>query len=49
MARQMWEKAAEHYRRAIHIDEQALGPDHPDVAIYLNNLAGLFKSQAGGC
>ena len=41
----MWDKAAEHYTRAIAIDECALGPDHPDVAIYLNNLAGLYKAQ----
>ncbi|MCH8963264.1 MAG: tetratricopeptide repeat protein, partial [Bacteroidetes bacterium] len=25
--------------------EQALGPDHPSLAITLNNLAGLYESQ----
>jgi tetratricopeptide (TPR) repeat protein len=27
------------------IDEKALGPDHPDVAIDLNNLALLYDNQ----
>ena len=30
-------------RRALGIYEKALGPDHPDVAITLNNLALLLK------
>lgn len=30
-------------RRALSIDEQAYGPDHPEVAIDLNNLAGLLQ------
>ena len=30
-------------RRALDIDEQAYGPDHPDVAIDLNNLAQLLQ------
>ena len=33
------------YWRAFGIDEKALGPDHPDVAIELNNLAGLCNAQ----
>ena len=33
------------YKRAIAIDEKALGPDHPDVAIDLNNLAELYHDQ----
>ena len=33
------------YRRALAIDEKALGPDHPDVAIDLNNLAVLLKTK----
>ena len=33
------------YRRDLEISENALGPDHPDVAITLNNLAGLYKAQ----
>ena len=30
-------------RRALAIDEQSYGPDHPDVAIDLNNLAALLQ------
>ena len=33
------------YKRALTIREGTLGPRHPDVAITLNNLAGLLKSQ----
>lgn len=32
------------FRRALAIDEASYGPDHPDVAIRLNNLAGLLKN-----
>src|SRR5207249_12193863 len=31
-------------RRSLSIDEQSFGPEHPDVARYLNNLAGLLKA-----
>jgi hypothetical protein len=31
-------------RRTLAIDEAAYGPDHPDVARDLNNLAGLLKA-----
>ena len=34
------------YRRSLAIREKALGPDHPDVAISLNNLAALLMDQA---
>jgi CHAT domain-containing protein len=33
------------YRRALAVDEKSLGPDHPDVARDLNNLAGVYNSQ----
>ena len=33
------------YKRALAIDEKALGPDHPDVAQSLNNLAALYDDQ----
>jgi tetratricopeptide (TPR) repeat protein len=33
------------YKRALRIDEKALGPEHPDVAIDLNNLAELYRAQ----
>ncbi len=32
------------YRRALVIREKALGPDHPDVATSLENLAGLYRA-----
>ena len=31
-------------RRALAIDERAYGPDHPNVAIGLNNLAQLLQA-----
>jgi hypothetical protein len=34
------------YRRALAIDEQAYGPDHPRVAIPLNNLALLLQARS---
>jgi tetratricopeptide (TPR) repeat protein len=33
------------YERALAIRERALGPDHPDVATSLNNLAALYYAQ----
>ena len=33
------------YRRALAIREKALGPDHPDTATSLNDLAGLYRLQ----
>ena len=30
-------------RRALEIGEKVLGPEHPDVAIHLNNLAQLLQ------
>jgi len=33
------------YQRALSIREQSLGPEHPDVADSLNNLANLYDSQ----
>jgi tetratricopeptide (TPR) repeat protein len=32
------------YRRALQIDEQSYGPNHPDVAISLNSLAALLQA-----
>jgi tetratricopeptide (TPR) repeat protein len=31
-------------RRALEIDEKSFGKDHPNVAIRLNNLAGLLEA-----
>jgi CHAT domain-containing protein/tetratricopeptide (TPR) repeat protein len=33
------------FKRALAIWEKALGPDHPDVAMSLNNLALLYQAQ----
>ena len=33
------------YKRSLAIREKALGPDHPDVALSLNNLAELYHAQ----
>jgi len=33
------------YQRALAIHEQALGPEHPDTATSLNNLAGLYYAM----
>ncbi|MCP9450761.1 MAG: tetratricopeptide repeat protein [Nitrospira sp.] len=32
-------------RKALQVAEQNVGPDHPEVAISLNNLAGLYRAQ----
>ena len=37
-----YEKALPLYQRALEIYEKVLGPEHPDVANTLNNLAGLM-------
>jgi len=37
-------EAEDPYRRALAINEKALGPDHPDVATDLNNLAWLLQA-----
>ena len=33
------------YKRTLSILEKALGPDHPDVATALSNLAELYQDQ----
>ena len=33
------------YERALAIYEKALGPEHPDTANSLNNLAALYRKQ----
>jgi hypothetical protein len=32
------------YKRSLAIKEKALGPDHPDVATSLENLANLYRA-----
>ena len=33
------------WNEAIRIGEKVLGKEHPDVAVWYNNLAGLYKTQ----
>jgi hypothetical protein len=33
------------FKRAIAIGEKTLGPEHPDLAVWLNNLATLYSDQ----
>ena len=42
----MYEGAVLLYQRAIKTGERVLGPDHPDLASRLNNLAELLRDQA---
>ena len=42
-SRASWTDAEPLYTRALAITEKALGPDHPDTAAQLNNLAGLYQ------
>ncbi|TKJ37788.1 MAG: tetratricopeptide repeat protein [Planctomycetes bacterium B3_Pla] len=43
VTRARFDDAEPMYRRALEIDEQALGKDHPKVATRLNNLAELLR------
>ena len=40
-----YDEAEALHRRGLDICERALGPDHPDVATSLNNLAELLEKQ----
>jgi tetratricopeptide (TPR) repeat protein len=44
MSKAAYAEAEPLMRRALAIDENAYGPDHPHVAIRLNNLAGLLQA-----
>jgi tetratricopeptide (TPR) repeat protein len=41
-------KAEPLYNRSLVILEKALGPDHPNVAASLENLAGLYRATKRG-
>ena len=43
----MYDEAEPFYKRAIAINEQRFGPDHPLVAVSLNNLGELMSSKVG--
>ena len=38
-------EAEDMYKQALEIDEKILSPEHPDVALTLNNLALLYVDQ----
>ena len=40
-----YKEAAENWEHFIELAEKKLGPDHPDVALGLNNLASLYQDQ----
>ena len=42
--RRDYAKAEEYYLRALALRREALGPDHPDIALNLNNLATLYRA-----
>jgi hypothetical protein len=42
-AQARWKEAEPLMRRALTIDENSYGPDHPNVAMNLNNLAALLQ------
>ncbi|MEO6776988.1 MAG: tetratricopeptide repeat protein, partial [Kofleriaceae bacterium] len=37
-----WVEALPHYQHALQLREASVGPDHPDVALILSNLAGCY-------
>ena len=37
--------AKAHFERALRIDEAAYGPDHPNVAIRVNNLGYVLQEE----
>ena len=41
-----YDQALPLHQRALKIYEKALGPEHPDTAGSLNNLAALYKAWA---
>jgi tetratricopeptide (TPR) repeat protein len=43
-AQGQYTKAESLHQRALAIFEKALGPEHPDVATSLNNLALLYRT-----
>ena len=44
-ATEAYDKAQPLYDRAVKIREKAGGPDHPDTAGSLDNLAGLYVTM----
>src|SRR5207253_7471596 len=44
--RAQYTEAAAYQRRAVALGEKLLGPEHPDVAIYLSCLANLYLEHS---
>jgi CHAT domain-containing protein/Tfp pilus assembly protein PilF len=42
--RRDYAKSEEHYLRALALRRESLAPDHPDIALNLNNLATLYRA-----
>jgi CHAT domain-containing protein/Tfp pilus assembly protein PilF len=42
--RRDYAKAEDYYLRALALRRHSLGPDHPDIALNLNNLATLYRA-----
>ena len=40
-------RAEPNYQRVLALLEKALGPEHPDVALSLNNLAMFYEKNQG--
>ena len=45
MPQDKYEEAGSLYKQSLDIREKALGPDHPDVAQSLNDLACTLREQ----
>jgi tetratricopeptide (TPR) repeat protein len=44
-SQQKWDLAESSLLQSLHIAEQALGPEHPDVSALLNNLGVLYAMR----
>ncbi len=40
-----FDDAKHYFERALEIDEKAFGPDHPKVAIRINNIGAVLREQ----
>lgn len=44
LQRRDYAKSEEYYQRALALRRRSFGPDHPDIALNLNNLANVYKA-----
>ncbi len=40
-----YSQAEPYFKRLVEINEESFGPNHPNVAAHLNNLAGNYRAQ----